>query len=103
MNATDRAAVCRVRVLVLQQIHAAGGAPAAWQVARALAPVCGSSLAVGLPIGVQLPGAGVRPGLAIVAGGLALTGPILDRSSVGLLPPATVESGSSPSAESPPF
>jgi len=103
MTPADRAAVCRVRLLVLQQIMAAGGTPAAWQVARALAPVCGMMLAAAPPIGGQPPGAGVRPGLVIAAGGLAFTCRVLDVSSAGLSRPATVESASSPSASSPPF
>jgi len=103
MKATDRAALCRVRMLVLQQIMAAGGAPAAWQVARALAPVCGMMLAAASPIAGQPPGEGVRPGLAIADGGRAFTCSRLNESVAGLSRLATVESGSRPSASSPPF
>jgi len=103
MTPADRAAVCRVRLLVLQQIMAAGGTPAAWQVARALAPVCGMMLAAAPPIGGQPPGAGVRPGLVIAAGGLAFTGGDVGSSLTGVARGSTVESASSPSASSPPF
>jgi len=103
MNATDRAAVVRVRLLVLQQIMAAGGSPAAWQVARALRPLGVELLTDRWAARGRGPERSSPRPAAIVAGGRAFTCRVLDVSSAGLSRPATVESGSSPSASSPPF
>lgn len=103
MIPVDRAALCRVRLLVLREIHAAGGRPAAWQVARALEPVVGTLQTAAVIAGGHGAPPDERPAGRCDRSGQPYTGPMLPDSPSGSEVPPTVESGSRPGEQNPPF
>ena len=91
MNADDRARLCRVRCLVLAGIQAAGGQPAAWQVVRALRPVLGASIDLGIPPGPAAPIAAAGERAAAVDRQLERSDQVAPASPAGAQLGATVE------------